>query len=489
MAILTVSQNGIQQRIPFDGTPLLDEVLNAAGLLSPHPCGGLGKCGKCAVQAEGALAPMTASEERFGTRLSCQTRLLGDATVTLPDDRSATMHIETETAELSAGGHGFGAAVDIGTTTVAVKLYDLESRCCIGQASAPNPQISTAADVMGRIEAAMSGQLTALRDRIREAVHTLLLRAAPNGHLPSPLSITLTGNTTMLYLLCGYDPTPLSRAPFRADHLFGTHLLLPPLEQAAYLPPCMNAFVGADITCAILAAGMCEREETALLCDIGTNGELALWKNGRLYVTSTAAGPAFEGAGIVCGCGSVAGAIDRVWLENGKIRIHTIGDAAPTGLCGSGVLDAVAVGLQTGEIDESGAMEEPMILAEGIALYPRDVRAVQLAKAAIAAGIDTLAERADIDISEIRTLYIAGGFGSHLDCNSAADIGLLPRVLTERTRILGNAALTGAAMTLTDPQAHERLAHIASLAAHINLGGDPSFSEHYIDRMIFGDEE
>jgi uncharacterized 2Fe-2S/4Fe-4S cluster protein (DUF4445 family) len=251
----------------------------------------------------------------------------------------------------------------------------------------------------------------------------------------------------------------------------------------------MNAFVGADITCAILAAGMCEREETALLCDIGTNGELALWKNGRLYVTSTAAGPAFEGAGIVCGCGSVAGAIDRVWLENGKIRIHTIGDATPAGLCGSGVLDAVAVGLQTGEIDESGAMEEPMILAEGIALHPRDVRAVQLAKAAIAAGIDTLAERADIDISEIRTLYIAGGFGSHLDCNSAADIGLLPRVLTERTHILGNAALTGAAMTLTDPQAHERLAHIASLAAHINLGGDPSFSEHYIDRMIFGDEE
>ena len=488
MAVLTVFQNGTRREIPFKGTPLLDEVLISAGLLTPHPCGGLGKCGKCAVQAEGALAPMTASEERIGRRLSCQTRLLGDAAVTLPDDPSATMHIETETAELTAGGRGFGAAVDIGTTTVAVKLYDLENRRCIGQASAPNPQISTAADVMGRIEAAMNGQLNALRDQIRDTVHTLLLSSAPNGQLPSPLQITLTGNTTMLYLLCGYDPAPLSRAPFRADHLFGARITLPPLEEA-YLPPCMNAFVGADITCAIWAAGMCEREETALLCDIGTNGELALWKNGRLYVTSTAAGPAFEGAGIVCGCGSVAGAIDRVWLENGEIRIHTIGDAAPVGLCGSGVLDAVAVGLQTGDIDESGAMDEPMTLAEGIALYPRDVRAVQLAKAAIAAGIDTLIECADTDMREIGTLYIAGGFGSHLNGESAAAIGLLPRELIGRICILGNAALTGAAMTLTDPNAHEHLAHLASLAAHINLGGNPSFSAHYIDRMIFGDEE
>ena len=293
----------------------------------------------------------------------------------------------------------------------------------------------------------------------------------------------------MLYLLCGFDPTALSRAPFLADHLFDTEITLPFLDTPAYLPPCMNAFVGADITCAVLASGMCDSTQTTLLCDIGTNGEMALWKNGALYVTSTAAGPAFEGAGIVCGCGSVAGAIDRVWVENGEIRFHTMEDAPAAGICGSGVIDAVAAGLETEQIDESGAMDEPMPFEKDIALYPQDVRAVQLAKAAIAAGIDTLLEISHTSPDEIKTFYIAGGFGSHLNMDSAAAIGLLPRELTDRTHILGNAALSGAAMTLTGNTVRTRLAQIAAAAEHINLGGDSRFSNHYINRMIFGDEE
>ena len=251
------------------------------------------------------------------------------------------------------------------------------------------------------------------------------------------------------------------------------------------MTPVTHPLLG-DITCAVLAAGMCERDEISLLCDIGTNGELALWKNGTLYVTSTAAGPAFEGAGIVCGCGSIDGAIDRVWVEDGALRIHTLGDQPPVGLCGSGVIDAVAAGLETEDID--GAMDEPLILGGDVALHPKDVRAVQLAKAAVAAGIDTLLELSHTAPREIQTMYIAGGFGTHLSLESAAAIGLLPGELCDRAIILGNAALRGAALSLTNPAARKKLGTIATRATHVNLGGDSRFSAHYIDRMIFGED-
>ena len=251
----------------------------------------------------------------------------------------------------------------------------------------------------------------------------------------------------------------------------------------------MNAFVGADITTAVLASGMCQKDEVSLLCDIGTNGEMALWKDGVLYVTSTAAGPAFEGAGISCGCGSVRGAIDRVWLENDKICVHTLGDAEAVGVCGSGLIDAIAAGLESEQIDETGAMDDDeLVLSGDVALEPQDVRAVQLAKAAIAAGMEMLAETAGIPMEDIKTLYIAGGFGSHLNVESAVKIGLLPEVLSDRAKILGNAALSGAVQVLLDRNARGTLSDIAAKSQHVNLGGNPKFNEKYIDMMFFGDD-
>lgn len=488
MSTLTIIQNGIERTVTFTGTPILDEILIREGIRIPHPCGGKGRCGKCAVIAEGALSEPSSRERELGCRLSCVTALAGDARVTLPDT-SAHMRIVSDTAPLQVTQPicGFGVAVDIGTTTVALKIYNLQSGACVGAAAAPNPQTSVAADVIGRIEAAMRGEGERLRQMILDTVARLLCEALPHG--ARPVRCTVTGNTTMLYLLCGHDLTPLSRAPFVADRLFGEDVTLPGFEIPVLLPPCMNAFVGADITCAVLASGMCERDETALLCDIGTNGELALWKDGVLYVTSTAAGPAFEGAGIVCGCGSIDGAVDRVWVEDGRLCVHTIGEAAPIGICGSGVLDATAAGLALDLIDESGAMDEPMPLGGEVALHPRDVRAVQLAKAAVAAGIDTLLELSHTSAEQIDTLLIAGGFGTHLSMESAAAIGLLPRELIDRVRILGNAALSGAAMTLIESQAVARLAEIAARSRHVNLGGECRFSNHYVNRMILGEDE
>ena len=253
----------------------------------------------------------------------------------------------------------------------------------------------------------------------------------------------------------------------------------------------MNAFVGADITCALLESGQCEHsDEISLLCDIGTNGEIALWKRGGLFVTSTAAGPAFEGAGISCGCSSIRGAIDRVWIEDDQLRIHTIGECDAVGICGSGLIDAIAAALDLELIDETGAMDDDEIeLAPGVALQPKDVRAVQLAKAAIAAGIETLMETASVRPEDVTTLYIAGGFGNHLNVNSAARIGLIPEALADRVKAIGNASLAGASRLLLDRNTMLKAQEIADQSQHVNLGGNPKFNEHYIDQMLFPFED
>ena len=477
MSRLIVWRDGARAVLPFEGTPLLCDVLAAGGFDVQRPCGGRGRCGKCAVEVMGQISPPNEEERRLGIRLACQAVLLGDAEAVLPDSR-AMEQIETGVDELRAAmpmDGRIGAAVDIGTTTLAVRRYDLATGECVDSEGMRNPQTAVAADVMGRIGAAMDGRLPQLRNQVCGAIRSLAGSADV---------MVVTGNTTMLYLLTGRDPKSLSFAPFEADCLFDETIVLDSAQ--AWLPPCMNAFVGADITCAVLASGMCDRNETALLCDVGTNGEIALWKDGALFVSSTAAGPAFEGAGISCGVSSVRGAIDRVWTEHDRVCVHTIGDAPAVGVCGSGLIDAVAAFLDTEQIDETGAMEaDALPLAEGVDLSRADVRAVQLAKAAIAAGILTLMETAGVSPDEVSAVYIAGGFGSHLNVDSAARIGLIPPALAKRVKVLGNAALTGAARLLLDRREHDRAREIARRARHVALGGNPRFNERYMDQMFF----
>ena len=489
MAQLRVKQDGQERRVSFAPGALLAEVLRSGGWEIGSPCGGRGVCGKCRVTLTGQVSEPNQAERSWGGRLACQARLLGDAEVVLPSGRPME---QIETAAGFAGGPllppegRYGAAVDIGTTTVALQLYRLETGTLLAEASALNPHTSVAADVMGRIGAAMEGKGELLREQIRRELRRLLEQAADRGGVPvrEVTQLVVTGNTTMLYLLTGRNPECLSHAPFLADTLFGTELSQG--DRHVYLPMCMNAFVGADITCAVLASGLCTRQETALLCDIGTNGELALWKDGTLYVTSTAAGPAFEGAGISCGCGSVRGAIDRVWAENGAIRIHTIAGESAVGLCGSGLLDAVAAGLRLELMDETGFLKAGCLpLTRTVVLRQRDIRAVQLAKAAIAAGIQTLLETAGTGVEEIGRVYIAGGFGSHLNPRSAGDIGMIPAALVPRVRVIGNAALAGAVDMLLNLDRRKEGRDIAARSRHVSLGGNPRFNEHYMDQMLF----
>ncbi len=474
----------------FSGTPLLSLVLDEQGYSLPRPCGGRGHCGQCRVELRGDVSPANEAEVKAGSRLSCQAVLLGDCEAFLPmDRRMEQIQLEGlgQPIKLRPMPGHYGAAIDVGTTTLAMKLFDLRTGALVASAVASNPQAAVAADVMGRIGAAMDGGRARLRDMIHNALKILLQEACRDAGMDGTEveTLVIAGNTAMLHLLTGQDTTPLSRAPFTADRLFDEWVTL--LNREAYLPPCMDAFVGADISCAVLASGMCGTDETALLIDAGTNGEIALWKGGTLFVCSTAAGPAFEGAGIHMGCGSVSGAVDSVSIgADGVLNVHTILGAPAIGVCGSGLIDALACFLQQGQIDETGAsMKEKLIITPSVYLIPRDIRAAQLAKAAIAAGIRTLLQSAGVGLSQVKALYLAGGFGSRLDVRNTTAIGLIPRGLAGRARIIGNAALTGAGMLLLDTENLKEIRRIAGLSRHVPLGGNPVFNELYMEEMLF----
>lgn len=492
MAILTIHQGHQTAEIKFSAPAALSTLLTDAGFSIAQPCGGRGMCGKCVVVLEGSVSEPNAAEQRCGVRLACQAVILGDASVTLPVTLPLAQIAGGNAVDLSPiqpmPGR-IGAAVDIGTTTLALLLYDLMSGKCLGAASMLNPQTAVAADVIGRIDAAMKGRADELRRQVSTAIEALLASACAQANVVpfSVESMVVTGNTTMLYLLTGQEPTPLSRAPFLADRLFGEEIH----QQGCvvYLPDCMHAFVGADTTCALLASGMLDSSETALLCDVGTNGELALWHQGKLYIASTAAGPAFEGAGISCGCASVPGAIDQVHVIAGELRCHTIADSQAIGICGSGLVDAIAAMLNTEALDDTGFLEDDEFpLRDGIALTQSDIRAVQLAKAATNAGIMSLLSAAGCSPDEISHVYLAGGFGSHLNIRSAARIGLIPVELAGKVRVIGNAALDGAALLLMDTSCREKIAHMRRIAQHVRLDGNPDFAERYIEAMLFETE-
>ena len=475
-------------------------------LSSEKPCGGHGKCGKCKVIARGALSPLSEEEKRLlteeeiagGIRLACRTYVLGDSSVfteiAKPEDNNRILcDGALPEIALDPSFTKYGVAIDIGTTTLASVLYNKEG-AALAYATALNPQSTFGADVISRIEASLGGQAEPLAKSIRQGIDALISTLSEKAGI-SPQEIdglVITGNTVMLYLLTGSSPLSLSRAPFEADRLFGETLtaqalgfssLLP--ETEIYLPPCISAFVGADTTCALLATEICNKKDTLMLADIGTNGEMALWHNGKLTVCSTAAGPAFEGVGISMGMRAASGAIDKVSVKDGELCIHTVDNAPPCGICGSGLIDAVSALLELEELEDSGYLEEdPYPLAPPVHLTGKDIRMVQLAKSAICAGIETLLDSEGLSASDVTALYVAGGFGTYLDRDSARKTGLLPAALTECLQAIGNAALGGASLLLLN-RSRAQCERIIDGVTVLELSSNPVFSESYMMGMIF----
>lgn len=497
--IVTVTVNGIAKKCEY-GARLSDAI--DMELM----CGGHGKCGKCKVVARGELSEisptecekLTEGEIAQGIRLACTTRVLGDCEVSTSLPSSSSHRIVSEAnmpqIDLDPTFKGLGMALDIGTTTLAARLYAADG-ALLSEAVALNPQSLFGADVISRIEASLSGNADKLAELIRGAIADLadeLCRKA--DALPRQIEeIVATGNTAMLYLLTESSPLALSRAPFAADKLFGEEidakgLGIDILADGAkiYLPPCISAFVGADTVCALLSSELCDSEKTRMLVDIGTNGEMALWHDGHLSVCSTAAGPAFEGVGISAGMRGESGAIDKVTIVNGDLHAHIIGETAPRGICGSGIVDAAACMLDLELMDETGFIEDETVrLAEGVELTQQDIRALQLAKSAIYAGICTLAAKSNCELTGISRLIVAGGFGNYLNMISAARIGLLPSEMLGKISVVGNAALAGASMLLLDRKLFKKASEIARSATVAELASDPIFSELYMNSMLF----
>ncbi len=487
MAVLSLEyQNGILT-IPFTGTPILGELLAQQGIYGFSPCGGNGKCGKCAVIVSGEISSPTNAEVNFGTRLACQTRLLGDAFAKIISQENFAF-IQADISGFSASNADFdyGLAIDIGTTTVVAVLFD-KSGTVLATETALNPQKSFSADVLGRISAALKGNANILQQQIVRCIEQLIsnLCHSANITIEEINSIVITGNTAMLYLLQGLDASSIATYPFVPTTLFGTTVTSP---IKAYLPSCINAFIGADITCGIIATGMINQNKTALLCDIGTNGELALYKKGKLYVTSAAAGPAFECANISCGCGYINGAIESVTTKKGIINAKTVGNKPAVGICGSGLIDAVAAFVRAGYIDSDGKCGSSLRLsANGGTVYINqdDIRALQLAKSAVASAIELLLTKTHTTPEEIDTVYLSGGFGNGISLNSAAEIGIIPPPLVKKAVPVGNTALKGAAQILFNKKIAFGVNGLISNAQYIELGGTEEFNQAFIKNMSF----
>lgn len=505
-------------RAPIGSTLL--SVCAGQSLAVDAPCGGSGKCGKCRVRAGGLLSPRAEKECDLpaGERLACLARVEGDCEVWLRAQNE--MRVETGGTRLSRpldpwAEPKLGAAIDIGTTTVVAYLYDLSTGEELAVLGAENRQRTFGADVISRITYSMTepeglARLSAvIRTELTDLLQTVAARA---GRSTAEITCaTVAGNTVMAHLFAGLSPAGLAKMPFAPETLFDDSFSADPawlgLAPTAHLRilPAISAFVGGDISAAALAVSLHDAAEPTILLDIGTNGEMALAANGRILCCATAAGPAFEGADIECGMSGTDGAIDTVRITDGKLAFTVIGGGEAAGLCGSGLIDLLAALLAVGAVDETGRLLPPdeapdaalpylketddgdviCALTETVYVTDRDVRRLQLAKAAIAGGIATLLDEAGLSPTDVQTVNIAGGFGAHLNPESAAAIGLYPAEWRDRAHAVGNAAGAGAAAALCSAAALDALCALAASMQTLELSADPRFTEYYVENMMF----
>ena len=456
------------------GTTLLQAQIDA-GLRPDAPCGGMGTCGKCLVELDGQQVP------------ACQTVVDRDMTVHTIAADAAVIPADGPTAEGSPDGlDRYVLACDIGTTTVVVYLLDGRTGALLERTSARNPQSRFGADVISRIQHALQGGAEELKTAIGETLRSLCADAAARAGI-DPAAITraaIAGNTAMHHLLLGIDPKPLVTPPY-----------MPAVREAlqigcARILPNIAGFVGGDTAACMTVTRFDQKEELTLLLDIGTNGEMVLGDKNRRVACSAAAGPAFEGAKISCGMVGAPGAVDHVAMENGKLTYSVIGGGEPKGLCGSGLLDLVAALLELGIIDGSGRMEtEAFCLCPNVRLTQRDVREVQLAKAAIRAGIELLCAHLGKRPEDIQAVLLAGAFGSYLDPASACRIGLIPPALLDRIRPIGNAAGEGAKLCALREGEYRYSQTLAESTEFLELAGMPDFQDRFVDALEFEEED
>jgi uncharacterized 2Fe-2S/4Fe-4S cluster protein (DUF4445 family) len=509
------------------GATLL-EAAGRAGIFLMTPCGGKGTCRKCAVQLCPSGRPL----------LACQYLVYSDLTVQVPLESRFYEHrilahgspARTEVqptvyrryTPMADGGPILGVAIDIGTTTVVSKLLDLVTGRCLATRAVLNPQTRFGDDVISRIhyaqtEAHLAELYQVIVDCINELIGELCRQVGVEAAQIYEASVV--GNTTMNHIFLQLPVEQLGRAPYRAWSVDAHDV--PPERAGIAIHPRGNVhcaeniagFVGADTTAVALAVDLDCSEDRVLVVDIGTNGEIVLGTRDRLYAASCAAGPALEGARIRYGSRAVDGAIEAV-VFNGDIVLDTIGGFPPRSICGSGLIDAVAVLADLGVVDATGRfadrraagenLPDPIVtrilehegqpafclawndrtMQPALLLTQKDIREAQLAKAAIRAGIRLLLNRLEITDLDIDRILLAGAFGNYVRPGSAVRIGLLPNVPLDRIQSVGNAAATGAEMLLISEACRERAARLARRIQYVEIAHETDFADTFADAMF-----
>lgn len=480
---------GSEKSIFVEGKTTVLQAARQLDIQLSAPCGGNGTCGKCRVKI---------GDEEV---LACQTTVDTDMTVELLQQGRERILTAGQLTELPVDPvkPGYMVAFDIGTTTVVCFLLSPEGEE-LAVESILNPQVTYGADVISRIQHALAEELKSLSQLIRKGMLDLLHKCCSHAGISlSEISvISVVGNPCMQQLFLGISPANLAAVPF-----------LPVLKEAkiecasAIFPECTNAvlltvpdisgYVGADTMGCVLATKMYQSNETMLMVDIGTNGEMVLAHNGRMVACSTAAGPALEGANIQFGMRGSAGAIDHVWTEDGLIRHSVIGETEPVGICGSGIIDAVAALLNLKLLNRRGRIQckeevdgqRIVRLSENIYLTQDDIRQVQMAKGAISAGIHLMCGHLGIEVTDIQQVVLAGAFGSYLNPESACRIELLPRELSGKIRAAGNLAGVGSKMIAVNKNQFLRTQELVNYVEFIELADLPLFQKTFAKCMAF----
>lgn len=464
------------------------------------PCGGNGKCGKCKVKVlekEG--------DTQWKTVLSCMTGdvYAADASALIANASASATVQETFTSEgvsfaKDLPWSGYSIAVDVGTTTLAMYVIDGKSGKVVSRISALNPQSSFGSDVISRILYSYSQPGSdkiiqkVLSDKLAQMIRTTMGTLSENWTIDG---IQIVGNPAMVYLLAGIDAHELGVAPYKLSvkepFVKDSKEIGMDLDPSVpvYFPGSVSAFFGSDLTCGMAATIDFAKGESFIYTDLGTNGEIAVSDGKRILCCSTAAGPAFEGSNISCGIGAVEGALCSVELKNGAYVTKTIGGKAPIGICGSGIVDAMAVLLEDETVDITGRMEgDSVSLAQGVQFTQKDVREIQLAKSAIRAGIEVLLEMLSLSYEDVDKVYIAGGFGSYIRIENCMKIGMLPEMDMSKVVTLGNAAGKGAVALVHSTEAQNSSEDLRLRMEYVELFDSASFQGKYVEHMLFGEE-
>lgn len=497
-----------------DASHTLADFLEAKGYGLNTRCGGRGLCHGCQV-----ALPEGKSES---TLRSCQTTVdeLQDTEVDLYIPQSSwhdhtlygvsSFDIRVEVPPAGANRTGLELAIDIGTTTLAGALWDVSTGKCLADASIANPQRKYGDNVLSRISYSIdcaNGLQKLQRALVDDGLAKLIQILCQQAHTPLTAiqQATVAGNPTMLHTLVGASLVGLSTYPFKPEFLSQRSIDSESIGLQPCIPlkllPALGPFVGADITAGALASGMLAATGFTLLIDFGTNGEIILKHDGRYLATATAAGPAFEGGRLSCGASARPGVVSSFQYHEAQWDYQLCAGDSDTvkGISGAAYVDFLALGLESGllnpfgrfdvnhpdvsEHSVDGESERIVRFSESLWISEPDVAEILQAKAAIGAGVQVLLELAGIDSSDLETVFIAGGFGYHLNPAHAIAIGLLPAVAIECVETIGNAALGGASLLLQADYSKE-IEALCQNCKIIELNAVPSFSDHYTDALL-----